>query len=175
MENQLTELIALAKDKNVKSLETLIIKFRPLLSSLAKRGYTEYIETDLVIDFIKLIYNIDIIKFTKLSNEAQLKYIKTSMKHSLYKNNTKVPFTELALEEFLLPTISDNHEKIEFLDFLKHLTIKKVITNKQKEVIFLKYMYEESDGKIAARYSISNQAISKIHLKALQNLRNYLN
>ncbi|WP_423219416.1 sigma factor-like helix-turn-helix DNA-binding protein [Clostridium sulfidigenes] len=49
------------------------------------------------------------------------------------------------------------------------------MNEKQRYVLIKKYYYDFTDKEIAIELAISRQAISKIHKKAIENLKKYLN
>jgi len=167
-------LIERAKSYDKFSMELLIIKFDPLLNSLSyKLGY-DCAKTDLTIFFIKLIYSIKLENIMISSEGALVNYIKTSFYREYYRLSKSQIINEDYEENDLYVSIND-YNKIEDKIFLDELVLKKIINEKQKYVLIKKYYYDCTDKEISNELAISRQAISKMHKKAIDNLKKYLN
>jgi len=167
-------LIERAKSYDKFSMELLIIKFDPLINSLSyKLGY-DCAKTDLIIFFIKLIYSIKLENIMISSEGALVNYIKTSFYREYYRLSKSQIINENYEENDLYVSIND-YNKIEDKIFLDELVLKKIINEKQKYVLIKKYYYDCTDKEISNELAISRQAISKMHKKAIDNLKKYLN
>jgi len=163
-----------AKKGDKDSMEILIIKFEPILNSLSYKLEYDCAKTDLTIFFIKLIYSIKLDSIMNLSEGALVNYIKTSFYREYYRLSKSQIRDETYQENELYIWVSD-YNKIENKIFLDELLFKKVINKKQKHVLIKKYYYDCTDKEISNELDISRQAISKIHKKAIYNIKKYLN
>lgn len=170
----IVSLIEKAKSYDKFSMELLILKFDPILNSLSyKLGY-DCAKTDLTIFFIKLIYSIKLESINTLSEGSVVNYIKTSFYREYYRLGKSQIICEYYEKNDLYVPINDYH-KLEDKIFLDELVLKKIINEKQRYVLIKKYYYDFTDKEMAIELAISRQAISKIHKKAIENLKKYLN
>ncbi len=73
--------IILAKMGNSESLKIILERFEKLIQSISRKYKNEYLETDLTIFLLKLIYKIDNEKVEKLSEGALVMYLVNSLKY----------------------------------------------------------------------------------------------
>jgi len=73
--NSILILIEKAKSLDKYSMEILLTKFDPILSSLSNKLRYDCAESDLTIFFIELIYSIKLCKIINLSEGALVNYI----------------------------------------------------------------------------------------------------
>ena len=170
----ITNLVEKSKKGDKDSMELLIIKFEPILNSLSYKLEYDCAKTDLTIFFIKLIYSIKLDIIMNLSEGALVNYIKTSFYREYYRLSKSQIRNETYQENELYIWVSD-YNKIEDKIFLDELLFKKIINKKQKYVLIKKYYYDCTDKEISNELAISRQAISKIHKKAIDNIKKHLN
>jgi len=121
-----------------------------------------------------LIYSIKLESINTLSEGSVVNYIKTSFYREYYRLGKSQIICEYYEKNDLYVPINDYH-KLEDKIFLDELVLKKIINEKQRYVLIKKYYYDFTDKEIAIELAISRQAISKIHKKAIENLKKYLN
>lgn len=172
--NSMVNSIEKAKNGDKNSMELLINKFDPILNSLSYKLEYDCAKSDLTIFFIKLIYSIKLNIIVDLSEGALINYIKTSFYREYYRLSKAKVKNEIHQKNDLHIWVSD-YNKIEYKIFLDELILKKVINQKQKYVLIKKYYYDFTDKEISNELDISRQAISKIHKKAIYNIKKYLN
>lgn len=167
-------LIEKAKNGDKDSMELLIVKFEPILNSLSYKLEYDCAKTDLTIFFIKLIASIKLDIIINSSEGALVNYIKTSFYREYYRLSKTIIKNEI-YEENDICILVQEYNKIEDKIFLDELVSKKIINQKQRYVLIKKYYHECTDKEISNELDISRQAISKIHKKAIYNIKEYLN
>lgn len=172
--SSLCKYIEQAKMGDNQSLESLIIKFEPLINSISWKIKSEYAKTDLTIFFINLIKDIKLDNFKNLSDGALVKYIQTSLYRKYYKLNKSSLFMEVELTDTFNST-NNEYEDIEYKVFLDELEAKSIINKRQKYMLVEKYSSLNTEQEIASELSISRQAVNKMHGLAIKNIKKYLN
>lgn len=167
-------LIEKAKNLDKYSMEILLIKFEPLFNSLSYKLKYDCAKTDLIIFFIKLIYSIKIDIIINLSEGALVNYISKALRRECYRLSRNILVNECEINDNISVILNDYIE-VEHKVFLDDLVFLKIINQKQKYVLLNKYYYDFTDYEIAKDLNISRQAISKMHKKAIYDIKEYLN
>jgi len=168
------DLIKRAKNFDKESMELLLNKFDPILSSLSRKLQNEDAKSELTIFFIRMIYEIKLTNLMNSSDGALVNYIKQGLYREYYKLNKVAPIISVEFNDIFTIDTND-YVQIEYKVFLDELVMKKVINERQKYVLLKKYFYHCTDEEISIELCISRQAVNKIHRKAIDNLRKYLN
>lgn len=166
--------IILAKMGNSESLKIILERFEKLIQSISRKYKDEYLETDLTIFLLKLIYKIDNEKVEKLSEGALVMYLVNSLKYESLRLLKIKKVETIALVDIYSEIDNEFRDK-EFDVFLSDLVQSNVLTPKQRLVLKDKYVNDFTDKEIAIKISISRQAVTRLHNTAISNLRNYLN
>lgn len=152
-------------NNNIKRLEELYLYFEKTISNLSKSMPYDEGHTDLIIEFIKLI-NSD--KLNNCINSAHLegaiiialKYRKLDL---IRKNNKKI--VECALNDELINEKSFyNNSNLSVYDLFENLT------NNQKEIMELSFIYNYSDAEIARLKNKSRQSIGQTKKRSIKIL-----
>lgn len=158
----------------ITSFENLLKKYARLLECYYDYDYAY---SDLEFIFIKVIYKIPIEKDINMQNEyCILNYIKKSIHRafiSLKHKYIKIKNKEICEDEDKIIYMAGCIEKPiyeeifikELLDRLSHL---------QKKVIKDIFINDIPEKELARRMNVSKQAINRIKMRALNNLRNEL-
>ncbi len=167
-------LIKRAKNFDKESMELLITRFDPIITSLSRKLQNEDAKSELTIFFIRMIYEIKLTNLKSSSDGALVNYIKQGLYREYYKLNKVAPIVSVEFSDIFTVTTND-YVQIEYEIFLDELVIKKVLNEKQMYVLLKKYYYHCTDEEISVELCISRQAVNKIHRKAIDSLRKYLN
>ncbi|PPK48794.1 sigma factor-like helix-turn-helix DNA-binding protein [Clostridium algidicarnis] len=170
----LCNLIKKAKNFDKESMELLITKFDPIITSLSRKLQNEDAKNDLTVFFIRMIYEIKLINLINSSDGALVNYIKQGLYREYHKLNKVAPIISVEFNDIFTVDTND-YVQVEYKVFLDELVMKKVLNEKQKYVLLKKYYYHCTDEEISIELCISRQAVNKIHRKAIDNLRKYLN
>lgn len=176
MDLNLFELIQLAQTKDEDAILHLMQTFNPLINKLSKKLNYEDAKSDVILEFIKLIYSINMDKINNVSDPFLISYISRATKCKsidLFKKNVlKLPETI----ELNLDIISPENTNIDLVDklFIDEIFASKCITDKQKLILKERYINDFSDYEISQKLHISRQAVNCLRRKALENIRSYL-
>ncbi|WP_346929696.1 sigma factor-like helix-turn-helix DNA-binding protein [Clostridium sp.] len=170
----LNENVILAKKGSSESLKIILEKFEKLIQSISGKHKNEYLETDLTIFLLKLIYKIDEEKIEKLSEGALVMYLVNSLKYESIRLLKVRKVETVALLDIYSEIYNEFRDK-EFDVFLNNLVQSNILTPKQRLVLKEKYVNDFTDKEIAIKISISRRAVTRLHNTAISNLRNYLN
>lgn len=157
-----------------QSLESLIIKFEPIISSISWKVKSEYVRTDLTIFFIKLIKEFKLERIENLSDGALVKYIQRSLYREYYKLNKNSLIMESELND-IFDSGSNEYQDIEYKMLLDEFQVKGIINERQKYMLLKKYCYLSTEEEIASELKVSRQAVNKMHNVAIRNMKKYLN
>lgn len=167
MDSNLCNMITNAQLGDSDDLYNLILKFNPLLSKYSKLLNYEDAKCDITLCFIEIINKIPINKnFT--DDKFILSYINKGVRNSfinISRNKNKINTSEYICEIQDFNNKVDFHSDLEFYDFLKYLT------DKEKEIIILKYFDCLSDIQISKKLSMSRQYINRLNRKALSKIK----
>lgn len=164
-----------AKKGNNDDLMLVFKKFELSIKKFARMLYYPEAETDLTIEFINVIKNIDIEKFSSDDEGQLVMYIYNSLnnrKIDLYRKHIQNKQELIFVEDFYTTedVISSNQfeSDIFFDDFVSSLN------PTQKSIISMRYFDESTDAEISEKLGISRQAVCKARNKALTKLRKAL-
>lgn len=167
---KLYDLLKRAKNNDKDAVYEIIKDFNPTLRKLSNSLYHEEAETDLIIDLLKLIKDIDINKFKNSNNKQIAKYIHIHLRKrtlDLFKNN-KNKFKEcMEINHDILA--DESLGDIEISD-LTSILIESLVS-KQQHIITMEFIHGFSEKDIAEILGISRQAVNRIKNRALKNLR----
>lgn len=176
MNDNLYDLIVMAKGNNQDALLKIINKFNLLIKKLSRKMVYDDAETDLIIFFIKMIKNSDLNKLKNFSEGALVKYIQVSLNHKAIDHCRKYYLTkhnEIALDTDIIKQSFDNNNNIDNKLLVDQLLNLNFLTKHQ--VLILKYYYllEYSDIQIGNKLKISRQAVHKSRIKALNIIQKF--
>lgn len=175
--NNICEQIKLSQEHNADAMENLLCKFSPILKKYAY--YLRYDDAyyDMQVNFIELIYKINILDFLDKPEQYILSYIKKSMYHSYIKESKKsniYRYTQTDSSgdrenlQIFIETLNPTHD--EYTGLLL-LDLKRVLSEKEFRVIYYHYFLEYSINEIAIMTNISSQSVNKTKKGALKKLR----
>lgn len=172
--DNLKELIDLFQ-KDLIDFELVYLNFKDKINYLCYSFNIDNYKNDLLVFLWKITSNIDLTNFK--SDICLYSYISKSLKRyciSLYHkevNNEKIIYssqmTNIEIDKTSYYSILDNSSFV-FESLISNLS------KKQRLIIILRYEYCFSDNEIAKELKISRQAVYKIRILALKNLRNEL-
>lgn len=166
-------LIELARFGDKESMELLIVKFEPIINSLARKLKCECGKTDLIIFFMELIYGMNITNMINLSDGALVNYIKKSLYREYYRLSKKNSIMEVELIDHFAEE-NNEYKKVDFEIYLDELVMNKIINKNQKYALIKKYYNQCTDKEIAMNIGVSRQAVNKMQKVAIRNLKEYL-
>lgn len=169
---ELYDLLNRAKNNDKDALYEIIKDFEGTIKKLSNNLYYDEAETDLIIELMSLIKNIDIRKFRDSSHKQIAKYIHIHLKKralNLLRNRKKELnyFIEINYD-ILSDTSESNIEDTVLISILI-----KSFPKKQQDIIIMKFIYGLSETDIAKILGISRQAVNKLKNRALNNLRKF--
>ena len=168
---ELYDLLNRARNNDKDALYEIIKDFEGTLKKLSNNLYYEEAETDLIIELLSLIRNIDIRKFKDSSHRQIAKYIHIHLRKralNLLRNRKReLSFMEINYD-ILVDTSKANVEDTVLISILI-----KSLPKKQRDIIIMKYIYELSEIDIAKILGISRQAVNRLKNRALNNLRKF--
>lgn len=184
MYNEIEYLRKEARNGDKRACEKLLVKLKPLIINSIRRYYNDYsLYDDLIQDGFETI-----IRCVKDFNESRgvnfLGYVKVELKF-LYLNKHKEKKT-FSLNETvgedgveLIDLLEDN--KLDPLENYLELEEKEfvmealsILTKRQREVMVLYYLQENSIGEIANMLGISYRTVVNIKVNALKKLKSYV-
>lgn len=165
----LYEIIQSCKDGNEEDVIFILNKFDPLINKYSRLLEYEDTKQELSLTLIKVLQRIRIDKGNFTEDKYIISYIKKSIINryiALSKQLSKVSRYESEADINLI--YADNDEDVlEMCDLLKDLT------EIERKVIILKYMYMMKDSEIAILNNISRQAVNQAKNRAISKLRLY--
>ncbi|WP_346915728.1 hypothetical protein [Clostridium sp.] len=101
-------LVKKARSYDKNSMESLLIKFDPIINSLSRKLGYDCAKIDLIIFFIKMIYSIQLANIFNLSDGALVNYIKESLGRGYYRLNKIYIFNKIKMSN-KFSELSDNY------------------------------------------------------------------
>lgn len=170
MTYNLIDFIKNAKDGDMNSLHSLILKFDPLISKYSRFLNCEDGKSELILCFIKAIHKFPM-KSERMEEKIILSYINRCIVNSyinISKSNNKISNREYLCEIQDWNHKEDFQSNIEFYDLLKYLN------EKEKTIITLKYLNGLSDIEISKKLNVSRQYVNKLSRQALNKIKKYI-
>lgn len=170
------EYIEKCKKKDKTALAYMANKFKPLIRKYSYLLNYNDAEQDLWLALIEVLEQMPLEKIAKGNSEPYiLGYIKTSIKNKYiylskrkYLNSFNQELNDDICSHNPKLISSDIESSIFLQDSLKHLT------EQQKKIITLKYVYGYSDIEISKMLNKTRQSVNKVKLRALQRLQNFM-
>lgn len=163
----LIELIRCNGDKEL--MGAFIDEFHQKILNICKGYENEYLETDLIISVINLVYNLNLEKFRYKSNSDLLKYINRSLENRAIDSyrkfkgvKEKVQIYSLESLDYLIPYYDEYDFNEIFESRLKGLT------NKQQKVLYFKFVEGLEDKEVAQMLNVRRQSINAIKNRAIK-------
>jgi len=144
----------------------IIERFMPIIEKNARILRYDGAESDLIIHLIEVIFSMKPEKIDKLLEGQAVNYIVKTIK------NKRIDIARKkikACDEIHLFESGDY--LIEHIDKQEVDGLLEVLSERQKNVIVLKYFYGYSDVEIAKHFGISRQAVNKIHRVAIGKMK----
>lgn len=144
----------------------IIERFMPMIKKNARILRYDGAESDLIIHLIEVIFSMKPEKINKLLEGQVVNYIVKTIKNKridIARKQVK------ACDEIQLFESGDY--VIEHIDKQEVDELLEVLSERQKNVIVLKYFYGYSDIEIAKHFGISRQAVNKIHRVAIGKMK----
>lgn len=165
---ELYDLLVRAKKNDKDAMYEIIEDFSLTLKKLSKGLHYEEAETDLIIELIELIQNINLEKFLNSNNKQIAKYIHLRKRSiNLFKKHKKPFDTSLEINHEILQDDS--------LEYVENTVVTSMIieslVKKQKDIITMEFVHGYSEKDISKILGISRQAVNRTKNRALNNLR----
>lgn len=173
MVTSLYQLITDIQNGNKNALMNVINKFSNLIRKLSRNFDYEESETDLIIELILILNNINLSKFSNLYEGSLVNYLNNSLKNKstdLFRKYVLNQNNELSLDLDIISYSEDMDTKL----FVDDLVKVDALTDNQKYILKQHYYYGYSDLEIAKKLNISRQAVNKSKQRALSAIRKYL-
>lgn len=169
---ELYDLIMKSKNGDKDALYNIIIDFEPTIRKLSYDLHYEEAKTDLIIELIKLVKNVDENKFWQSTNSQIAKYVLIHLRNRAKRLSVNRKRNNLILVDMNYKILIDN-KGYDIGDRAIHKILIESLTEKQQKIIILKYFYGLSDIEISELLMISRQAVNRNKNRALKNLRRY--
>ena len=167
MEN-LYKLVKCARAGEAEAMEALVERFMPLLRKHARElGYEDALE-DLILFLIETVPSIPLGRIGQENIGGLVRYIQAAVWHQLPKLRRRQREIMGYLEDLPLEVESPRSSLEEEVNFRLWL---RPLTEKQKRIIQMSYLYQLSDQEIAGILRVSRQAVYKIRQSAIKKLR----
>lgn len=167
MKYDLLNIIIAAKNKDIESINKLLLIFKNIINKYSRQLDGEDTKQDLSLFLIKLIDNIDISSDSKYNDKQLLSYISKSLKNEyirLSKKRTKIYLTETIDNNYINNESINLDSNIEILDSLNYLTdYEKWILQK---IFFSGYTVTE----LSKTLNKSRQSVNQVKKRALNKL-----
>ena len=163
---------------NHEKLEKIVEGFNPLLNKYARKLNYDDAYFDMRISFIELILNIKVEMFPQNEDKYVLGYISKSvyqifLKYLRKKQIKNYEITESEIEEFDIENMGKELSYKESYDNLLMEDLKKILSEKEYEVIFEWLFQEKKIQQIADERNISRQAVFAKKRCALKKIKKY--
>lgn len=177
----ITTLLQNAQSGDQKAMEQLIQKFSGLLYSYAKKLNYEDALSDMTLQFIELVYRINIEKISIQNEGAIINYICRAMKNEFYQilvkrvipANTEKPMSSLTDEQVSALETRMTAPEDHSLGFAL-LVSDSSLTDYQRIVLWGIFYYGYSVSEVASRTKTSRQAVNQAKNRALKGLKRNL-
>lgn len=161
-----------------EKIEEIIKRFNPLLKKYARKLNYEDAYFDMRISFIELILNIKVEMFPQNEDKYILGYISKAthqifLKYARKNQMIGCEIIESQIEDFDLENLGNQLSYNESYDGLLIEDLKKVLSEKEYEVICEWLFQGKSIQQIANQEKISRQAVFAKKRRALKKMKNY--
>lgn len=170
MDNYLFNLLKKYQNHNTSDIrENIYTHFKPIVDNISKKSSFEFLNSDLIIEFLELINRINLKKYN--NDIAIERFIICCLK------NKKIDILRKSMRDpkkysLNLEILNDNCRYIESYLDLEDLFSK--LTKKQKEVMYLEFLYGYTQTEISRITNLSIQAVSQRRERALVTIRQML-
>lgn len=170
MDNYLFNLLKKYQNHNTSDIrENIYTHFKPIVDNISKKSSFEFLNSDLIIEFLELINKINLKKYN--NDIAIERFIICCLK------NKKIDILRKSMRDpkkysLNLEILNDNCRYIESYLDLEDLFSK--LTKKQKEVMYLEFLYGYTQAEISRITNLSIQAVSQRRERALVTIRQML-
>lgn len=155
-----------------KAISDIYLRFYLNIKKWSKKLNYEEGETDITIELLKLIKNIDIERFRKDDDYIE-NFIYTFIKNKsidLLKKNNSRKREDLSIDyDILHDTRIPSFESRPFI-----LSLVNTLSKKQRVVIVEKFIHQHKVNDIAKKLGISRQAVHSLERRGLENLKTTL-
>ena len=153
-----------------KAILKLIKQFQPLVRKYSYLLYYEDSQSELTLTFIETLYKIPIDNPRFKQDQYIISYISKSIRNNyihLSKKRNQLYYYESPINL----DIAEDSYQINIGDKLYIKDLLSLLTEREKEIINLKYFKEYSDIEISKKIGISRQAVNKTKNRALKKMR----
>ena len=160
-----------AQQGDQQALLDLMEQFAPLLKKYSRRLREEDGYSDLVLEFITLIKQVDLHKFRIQSDAAMVSYISRSIYHAYIKLSQaqkKIVANEVPMEPCFVG-ISENQS-----DDFSNLIAAAPLTKAERDTLILIYLYGYTAAELARRQQVTRQSVTKRKRNALKKMKKFL-
>ena len=163
----LKELILRFRKGDTKAFSNIYEEFKKMIIFYSKKIGTEDSYQELMMLLIENLYGLELERFKDDNGDNLKRYIAVALRNryiAISKERAKDFGTLLDLYE-KDAIYSCNDDEILLRDMLK------IISEKQRKIIILKYIYGYSDLEIARLFGISRQAVNKLKNRGFELIR----
>lgn len=158
-----------AQSGDEESVLKLYDKFLPKIKKCSRKLNYDTAETDIVIQFLEFIKNTNFNALNYKCDGAVVNYTSKFFTNAylnlLKKYKTKIQYVYLDAEDTFVREVP-YYDKTEDLDI--YLSC---LTELQRKVIILKYIYGYSDNEIAKKLQISRQAVNRVKNRGFNTIK----
>lgn len=160
-----------SKEQGYKNAILKLIKqFQPLIKKYSYLLYYEDSQSELTLTFIETLYKIPIDNPNFKQDQYIISYISKSIRNNyiyLLQKRNQLYYYECPINLEIMGDLYQ--ENVEDKLFINDLLL--LLTEREKEIINLKYFKEYSDIEISKKIGISRQAVNKTKNRALKKMR----
>lgn len=168
MKYNLLNIIIEAKNKDIESINKLLLIFKNIINKYSRQLDGEDTKQDLSLFLIKLIDNIDITSASKYNDKQLLSYISKSLKNEyikLSKKKCKIYASECLDYNHINNKSINLDSNIEILDSLNYLT------DYEKWILSQIFFSGYSVNELSKSLRKSRQSINQVKKRALNKLK----
>ena len=159
-DGELYLLVMRCQDNDNEAFQAMLLRFQPLLKKYAFLLNYSDAYMDVYDGFIDCIYKIPLAKLKVSENDSiVLAYIKTCMKNTyitLSKKNGQQR-VQTSIEDLDFQKQCLNCYQVDYEDYLFEENLKSILNEKEKVLIFAKFVYGYSETEVANRWTIVNK------------------
>lgn len=168
MKYNLLNIIIEAKNKDIESINKLLLIFKNIINKYSRQLDGEDTKQDLSLFLIKLIDNIDITSASKYNDKQLLSYISKSLKNEyikLSKKKCKIYASECLDSNHINNKSINLDSNIEILDSLNYLT------DYEKWILSQIFFSGYSVNELSKNLRKSRESINQVKKRALNKLK----
>ena len=164
MKYDLLNIIIDAKNKDIESINKLLLIFKNIINKYSRQLDGEDTKQDLSLFLIKLINNIDIDSASKYNDKQLLSYISKSLKNEYIKLSKKKS------KIYTFECLDDNHINNKSINLYSNIEILDYLTDYEKWIVQKIFFSGYTVNELSKTLNKSRQSINQVKKRALNKL-----